>query len=97
MFVGDLPGIAVGSSFLADPMEAVGSDLGETPSRFQAARILADLDDVLALGPPDLARVVLVERVAPDDVPAPMPGSKMRKVVPYMVDGAGRLGLIQIS
>ena len=78
-------------------MEAVSGDLGETPPRVEAARILADLDDVLTPGPSDLARVVLVERVAPDDVPAPMPGLKMRKVVPYMVDGAGRLGLIQIS
>jgi hypothetical protein len=31
----------LGRSFLADPMEAVGGDLGETPPRFEAARILA--------------------------------------------------------
>src|SRR5690606_29128390 len=74
MLVGDLPGIAVGGPFLADPMEAVGGDLGETPSRFQAARVLADLDNVLALGPPDLTRIILVERVAPDDVPAAYAG-----------------------
>lgn len=69
MLVGDLPRVVFGRSFLADPMEAVGGDLGETPPGFQTARILADLDDVPALGPSDLARVILVERVAPDDVP----------------------------
>src|SRR4030095_10877572 len=74
MFICDLPRIAVGRSFLADPMEAVSSDLSETPSSFQTARVIADLDNVLTLGPPDLARVILVERVSPDDVPAPDPG-----------------------
>ena len=70
MFIGDLPGVALGISFLADPMEAVGGDLGETPSGFQAARVIAELDDVLPLGPPDLVRVIPVERVVPYDVPA---------------------------
>ena len=51
-------------------MEAVGSDLSETPSSFQSARVIAELDNVLALGPPDLTRIILVERVSPDDVPA---------------------------
>ncbi|MCF6117118.1 hypothetical protein L2449_09350 [Mesorhizobium muleiense] len=97
MLAGDLPRIVAGRSFLADPMEAVGRDLGETSPRFEAARILADLDNVLTLGSSNLARAVLVERVVSDDVPAPMSGSKIRKVMPYMVDGAGRLGLIQIS
>ena len=55
-------------------MEAVSSDLSETPSGFQTARVIADLDNVLTLGPPDLARVILVERVVPDDVPATDPG-----------------------
>jgi hypothetical protein len=45
MLVGDLPRIAVGRSFLADPMEAVGGDFGETPPRFQAARILATVPE----------------------------------------------------
>ena len=54
-------------------MEAVGSDLSETPSSFQTARVIAELDNVLTLGPPDLARVILVERVVPDDVPATDP------------------------
>ena len=73
MFIYDLPRIAVGGSFLADPMEAVSSDLSETPSSFQTARVIADLDNVLTLGPPDLARVILVERVVQDDVPATDP------------------------
>ena len=73
MFICDLPRIAVGRSFLADPMEAVGSDLSETPSSFQTARVIAELDNVLTLGPPDLTRVILVERVVPDDVPATDP------------------------
>ncbi|ESZ15223.1 hypothetical protein [Mesorhizobium sp. L48C026A00] len=73
-------------------MEAVGSDLSETPSSFQAMRVIADLD----IGPPDLARVILAERVSPDDVPTTDPrieDAKSRAIV----DGAGRLGLIQIS
>src|SRR5918994_5769884 len=73
MFIRDLPRVALGRSFLADPMEAVGSDLGKTPSSLQAARVIADLDNVLTLGPPDLARVILVERIIPDDVPATDP------------------------
>ena len=73
MFIRDLPRVALGRSFLADPMEAVGSDLSETPSSFQTARVIAELDNVLTLGPPDLARGVLVERVVPDDVPATDP------------------------
>jgi hypothetical protein len=36
-------------------MEAVGSDLSEAPSSFQATRVFADLDNVLTLGPSDLA------------------------------------------
>src|SRR5262245_17018314 len=74
VFIRHSPRVALRRSFLADPMEAVGSDLGETPSSLQTARVIADLDDVLTLGPPDLARVVLVERVTPDDVPATDPG-----------------------
>src|SRR5271163_2348210 len=73
MFICDLPKVALGRSFLADPMEAVGSDLSETPSSFQTARVIADLDDVSALGSPELARVILVERVSPDDMPAADP------------------------
>ena len=73
MFICDLPRVAIGRSFLADPMKAVGSDLSETPSGFQTARVIADLDNVLTLGPPDLARVILVERVSPDDMPATDP------------------------
>ncbi|WP_156394413.1 hypothetical protein [Mesorhizobium sp. Root172] len=34
MLVGDLPRIAVGRSFLTDPVESVGGDLGKTPSGF---------------------------------------------------------------
>src|SRR5690606_24557565 len=59
MFVGDQPGLHVRGPFLADPVEAVGGDLREAPSRLQAARILADLYDVPALRPSDLARIVL--------------------------------------
>src|SRR5687768_6723061 len=70
MFIRDLPRVALGRSFLADPMEAVGSDLSETPSSFQAARVSAELDDVLTLGRPDLARVIWVDGVVPYDVPA---------------------------
>ncbi|WP_202367731.1 hypothetical protein [Mesorhizobium sp. L-2-11] len=70
MFIRDSPRVALGRSFLADPMEAVGSDLSETPSSFQTARVSAELDNVLTLGPPDLARVISVERVVPYDVPA---------------------------
>src|SRR5579872_5409265 len=70
MLVCDLPGAALSPSFLADPVEAVGRDLGESPPRLQTARIVADLDDVLSFGAPDLARVILVEGIRPDDVPA---------------------------
>jgi hypothetical protein len=70
MLVSNLPRNAVGRSFLADPMEAVGGDLDETLSRFEALRILADLDNVLTLGSSNLATVVLAERVAPDNVPS---------------------------
>src|SRR2546421_8209704 len=73
VFICNLPRVALGRSFLADPMEAVGSDLSETPSSFQTARVIADLDNVLTLGAPDLARIILVERVSPDDVPATDP------------------------
>src|SRR5215831_6817120 len=73
MFPRGSPRIALGSSLLADPMEAVGSNLSETPSRFQPARVTAELDNVLTLGPPDLARVILVERVVPNDVPGTDP------------------------
>src|SRR5882762_2348714 len=73
MFIRDLPRVALGRFFLANPMEAVGSDLSETPSSFQTARVIAELDNVLTLGPPDLTRVILVERVVPDDVPATDP------------------------
>jgi len=52
VFICDLPRVALGRSFLADPMEAVGSDLSETPSSFQTARVIADLDNVLTLGAP---------------------------------------------
>jgi vacuolar-type H+-ATPase subunit H len=51
-------------------MEAVGGDLSETPSSFQTARVIAELDNVPTLGAPDLARVISVERVVPYDVPA---------------------------
>jgi hypothetical protein len=36
-------------------MEAVGGDLGESPSSLQTARVIADLDNVLTLHPPELA------------------------------------------
>jgi hypothetical protein len=65
MLIRDPPRVAFGQSFLADPMEAVGGDLSETPSRFQTARVIAELDNVLTFGPPDLLRVILVERVVP--------------------------------
>src|SRR5215469_7111741 len=73
MFPCDLPRVALGSSLLADPMEAVGSNLCETPSSFQTARVTTELDNVITLGPPDLAGVILVERVVPNDVPATDP------------------------
>src|SRR5260370_40915781 len=70
MFIRDLPRVALGRPFLAATIEAVGGDLSETPSSFQTARVIAELDNVLTLGPPDLARVISVERVVPYDVPA---------------------------
>ena len=73
MFPRDSPRVALGSSLLTYPMEAVGSDLSEAPSSFQTARVTAELDNVLTLGPPDLARVILVEWVVPNDVPASDP------------------------
>ncbi|MER9960408.1 hypothetical protein NKJ72_05510 [Mesorhizobium sp. M0045] len=82
MFIRDLPRVALGRSFLADPMEVVGSDLCETPTSFQTARVIAELDNVLTLGSADLARVIPVERVVPYDVPAIDPRVEDAQVVP---------------
>src|SRR5690606_32866537 len=70
MLIRNLPRVFGGNPFLSDPVETVRSDLRETPAGFQAARVIADLDNVPAFGPPDLARVVLIQRIAPDDMPA---------------------------
>ena len=91
MLIGDLPRVTLGRSFLTDPMEAVGDDLSETPSTFPAARVLTELDDVLTLGPSDPARVVLVDGSLQIICQPSISGSKTRNVVPYIMDGAGRL------
>jgi hypothetical protein len=43
MFVRDVTRVDLGRSFLADPVEAVVSDLGESPSSLQTARVIGDL------------------------------------------------------
>ena len=51
------------------PTERVGRDLRKAPAHGFARIVLAVLDDVVALGASDLARIDLAQRVAPEDVP----------------------------
>ncbi len=62
-------GRAVIAGTLAGPTKRVGRDLRKAPAHGFARIVLAVLDDVVALGASDLARIDLAQRVAPEDVP----------------------------
>src|SRR5215207_10239253 len=64
-----LPGGTAVERAFAGPAEAVRRDLGEAPARRDAAVGGALLHDVTAAGAAELARVELLQRVAPQDVP----------------------------
>src|SRR5215207_3283494 len=74
-----LPGGAAVQRALAGPPEAVRGDLGEAPARRGAAVGGAFLHDVAAAGAADLARVELLQRVAPQDVPGVEAGRHRRR------------------
>ena len=64
-----LPSFAVVARAFANPVKRRWRDLGEAPAHGLAGIVLADLDNVVPLRPPDLAGVELSQRIAPEDVP----------------------------
>src|SRR5262249_32939617 len=65
----ELPRRAAVARALAAPAEPIRRDVGKAPARRLAQVVSALLHDAVPAGTADLARVVLLERIVPQDVP----------------------------
>src|SRR5215471_10340117 len=64
-----LPALAVVARAFAQPTKRSWCYVGKAPAHGFSRIVFADLNDVASLRPPDLARVELPDRIAPQDVP----------------------------